>query len=206
MTSADTMKSSNQQKAITGNKFQNNFFEKTYLLVHDVAQIKNNVSYNIMIRDIVKDTKSDVEIILHCNRKIRFIFELTTSIRDDRYLAKDAQAEGISKILETKGQQCFYCLVMPDDDYYSGENAEKERNNNAAFAEKINQRLITNTNHHFLHIMFREGEALAFIDSLKDLTDFDVLNLVQEWRQKIKDNSINKITCDLPEMEQLSFF
>ena len=207
MKNINAMQTSNTEKATFGNKFQDAFFEKVCYLVGDMAKIRNNMIYTINIRGAEKDTKSDVEIIFQHDNKTRFIFEITTSLRDDRFMAKDTQAEGIINVLENYGHQCLYCLVVPDDEYYSGKNAEKERHNNELFADKINvQRNISQNNYKFLQIMFRESEALAFVEYLKNLNRFEILDIVDDWREKLKNNAIVKKQYQIPQMEQLSFF
>lgn len=203
----DAMQTSNTEKATTGNKFQEKFFEKVCYIIGDVAKIRNNITYTINVRGAEKETKSDVEVIFHHDNKTRFIFESTTSLRDDRFMAKDAQAEGIIKVLEDYGHQCVYCLVVPDDEYYTGKNAEKERHNNELFADKINiQRNVSQDNYKFLQMMFKESEALAFVEYLKTLDKFDIPSIIDVWRQKLKNDAIVKIQYQYPEMEQLSFF
>lgn len=186
MSSDKSMKESNTKKAQTGNEFQNNFFEKVKAIVGDSAIVRNNSEYTIVARSLTSIVKTDVEVIFKDNMNTRFIFELTTSIRNDRFESKDAHAEGIINVLNKDGMECFYCLVLPTDDYYSGKNATKERDSNRHFADKINnQRNTTETDYNFIQIMFRESEALAFVKYLMTVDNVDIVDLVNKWKKML---------------------
>ena len=205
--SHDAMQVSNTTKAKSGNDFQNKFYQKACLLLGDSAQVRNNNYYQILVRAEEDKTESDVEVVFKHDKKTKFIFECTTTIRNDRYRSKDAQAEGIINYLKGQGIKCCYCLVMPDDEYYVGKNADKERHFNEVFADKINNKKnITSDNCSFLQLMLRESEALAFIEEMQTFDNFDVTYIVNEWRQRLRDAVAAKKQVDLPEIEQLSFF
>ena len=48
MENKEAMQTSNTEKATTGNKFQENFFEKVCYTVGDVAKIRNNATKHRM--------------------------------------------------------------------------------------------------------------------------------------------------------------
>lgn len=187
MSSGNSMKESNTVKAQKGNAFQNNFFEKVQAIVGDRASVRNNNEYTIFVRCLQSTVKSDVEIIFNNNLTVRFIFELTTSIRNDRFESKDAHAEGIINVLNKDGIECFYGLVLPDDDYYNGKNATKELDSNRHFADKINhQRNVTETDCNFIQIMFRERQALEFVRCLTNMQSFNIIDLINEWKHRLE--------------------
>ena len=152
------MKELNRNKAVNGNQFQNGLF-KNYVSTYDgAAYFKNNHSY--YIPEIGKKI-SDVEMELMSHPKIRIIFEATTSLRDDRYWAKEVQAKLIKESLASEGKNCIYLLVVPDDTYYKA--GSREIKNNRHFENLVNNEISKNHGIGAIDLFIRESDMMNFI-------------------------------------------
>ena len=155
------MKQLNRNKSINGNKFQNSLFEKYVSTYSGATYFRNNHAYNIpeLGRKI-----SDVELELESHPNIRIIFEATTSLRDDRYWAKEVQAKLIKDALKAEKKRCIYVLVLPDDTYY--EAKPKEIAINRHFESLVNNGISKKNGIGAIDLFIRESDMMNLITSI----------------------------------------
>ena len=155
------MKELNRNKAVNGNQFQNGLF-KNYVSTYDgAAYFKNNHSY--YIPEIGKKI-SDVEMELMSHPKIRIIFEATTSLRDDRYWAKEVQTKLIKDALKAEKKRCIYVLVLPDDTYYDADSNEPA--NNRHFESLVNNGISKKNGVGAIDLFIRESDMMNLITAI----------------------------------------
>lgn len=157
------MKELNRNKSRNGNKFQNALFNKYVSTYDGAAYFKNNNSY--FIPEIGKKI-SDVEMELVSHPKIRIIFEATTSLRDDRYWAKEVQAKLIKDALKAQKKRCIYVLVLPDDTYYEADSSEPA--NNRHFESLVNNGISKKNGIGAIDLFIRESDMMNLISSIDD--------------------------------------
>lgn len=173
------MREANRTKSRKGNEFQNMLFEKYVSTYEGAAYFKNGQAYNI---DEIGRKISDVEMKLTSHPNIRIIFEATTSLRDDRYWAKEVQAKMIKEALTSEGMNCIYLLVMPDDTYYK--TGSKEIRNNKHFESLINNEISKKRGFGAIDLFIRESEIMSFI-SFVDNSRFQAPNkMVSVYKNK----------------------
>ena len=173
------MQNANRTKSRKGNEFQNMLFEKYVSTYDGAAYFKNNHTYNIpeLGRKI-----SDVELELVSHPNTRIIFEATTSLRDDRYWAKEVQAKLIKEALTSEGKNCIYLLVVPDDTYYKA--GSKEIKNNRHFETLVNNEVSKGYGIGAIDLFIRESDIMNFI-SFVDNSRFQMPSkLVQVFKNK----------------------
>ena len=152
------MREANSTKSRKGNEFQNMLFEKYVSTYDGAAYFKNGQVYQI---NEVGRKISDVEMELISHPNIRIIFEATTSLRDDRYWAKEVQAKMIKESLNSEGKNCIYLLVVPDDTYYKPDS--KEIKNNRHFENLVNNEISKNYGIGAIDLFIRESDVMSFI-------------------------------------------
>ena len=152
------MREANRTKSRKGNEFQNMLFEKYVSTYDGAAYFKNNQSYHI---EGLGKKISDVELELISHPNTRLIFEATTSLRDDRYWAKEVQAKLIKESLASEGKNCIYLLVVPDDTYYKA--GSREIKNNRHFENLVNNEISKNHGIGAIDLFIRESDMMNFI-------------------------------------------
>ena len=152
------MKELNRNKSKNGNAFQNKLYEEYVSTYAGAAYFKNNNSYYV---EGIGKKISDVEMELASHPKIRIIFEATTSLRDDRYWAKEVQAKLIKNSIKEMGKRCIYVLVVPDDTYYDINSKEPE--NNKHFESIVNSGVAKTSGVGGIDLFVRESEIYNLI-------------------------------------------
>lgn len=156
---------SNKEKAVNGNTYQAFLYNKYFSSYEHKLYLRNNHSYQT---EELGRKVTDIEIELTSHPDIRLIFEVTYSLRDDRYWAKEIQANLVKKVLKSENKKCIYILLLPDDEQY-GENS-KEPKNNKRFEYLINSGISKKNGVGFIDLFMRESAVegfLKYVDACK---------------------------------------
>lgn len=110
MNTKDVVSQANRAKSKNGNDYQSSVFqiiEKLKL----TKDSRKNVCYQTPIGRVIADVETKIN-----NSNVLYIFETTTSIRDDRHKEKECQAMLLKSVLSKEKTPCVYVLVTQDDE------------------------------------------------------------------------------------------